>query len=466
MAQTSGLNRTLGLRLVVVLVIGNVIGSGVYKKVAPMAAELHSPGWVIICWILGGIITLFGALSNAEVAGMLADTGGEYSYYKVIYNKFFAFIFGWSLFTVIQTGAISSLSYVFVESLNSIAPLPEVLPSMSKVSIGGIFYPFANLNVKLGAIALIILLTSINARGVKTGAYVSTIILLLVFTGIGLIIVFGLSSAKSQVPQVFTLATSNGSTVTASAIFTAMLSAFWAYQGWSSIGYVGGEVRNPHKNIPRGITIGVLIVISIYLLVNTTYLSLLSVDTLEQIKLAGTSIAAVEAVRTFWGGYGAVFISALIMLTTLGCTNATILSSSRTYFAMAGEGMFFRKAALLNKAQAPYKSLWYQGIWACILILSGSFDQLTDMIVFAVFVYFGATALGLLILRKRMPDRHRPYKVWGYPFVPAIFVLFCAAIFFNTIFARPREAAIGMVLMLIGVPMYYYFKRNQVSAES
>lgn len=465
MATAPGLNRSLGLRLVIVIVIGNIIGSGVYKKVAPMAAELHSPGWVIICWILGGIITLFGALSNAEVAGMLADTGGEYAYYKTIYNKFFSFIFGWSLFTVIQTAAISSLAYVFSESLNSIITLPPVLSSMSEVNIGGIFYPFHEFNVKLTAITLILLLTWVNIKGIKTGAYFSTIILLLVFTGIAVIVVFGLGSSSSDLSGTTTLATSDGSTVTASAVFTAMLSAFWAYQGWAAIGYIGGEVKNPHKNIPRGITIGVFIVITTYLLTNITYLSLLPVDVLEGIYKSDNKIAAVEAVRSFWGTNGSIFISALIMVTTLGCTHATILASCRPYFAMAREGMFFRKAANLNKSQAPATSLLYQCIWACVLVMSGTFDQLTDMIVFAVFIYYGATAFGLFILRRKMPDRPRPYKVWGYPVVPAIVVLFCMVLFLNTIFTRPREAAIGMVLMLTGVPMYYFFRKKNVQGE-
>jgi len=453
------LNRSLGLRLVIVIVIGNIIGSGVYKKVAPMAAELHSPGWVLVCWVLGGIITLFGALSNAEVAGMLADTGGEYAYYKKIYNRFFAFIFGWSLFTVIQTAAISSLAYVFAQSFNSIFPMPPIFASFADFNIAGVFYPFANLNVKLAAISLIILLTWINTKGIKTGAGLSTAILLLVFGGIFLIIAFGLGSNASDVGKTMEMATTSGTGVGASNIFTAMLSAFWAYQGWAAIGYVGGEVKDAKRNIPKGIAIGVFIVIGIYLLVNLTYLSLLPVPVLEEINQSGNKIAAVEAVRSFWGHNGALFISSLIMLTTLGCTNASILSSSRPYYAMAKEGLFFSKAGKLNSANAPANSLIYQGIWACLLVFSGTFDQLTDMIIFAVFIYYGATTLGVFILRKKMPEAPRPYKVWGYPVVPAIVIIFCVALFLNTIIARPREAAIGLVLMLTGVPMYWWFKR-------
>ena len=454
------LNRSLGLQLVIVLVIGNIVGSGVYKKVAPMTAELHSSGWVLICWVLAGIISLFGALCNAEVAGLLADTGGEYVYYQKIYNKFFAFLFGWSLFAVIQTAAISALAYVFAESLNSIIQFPELLPSWADVNIGGIFYPFINLNVKLVAIVLIIMLTWINTRGVKTGAAVSMGILILVFSSIFAIIAFGLTSNTADVSRI-QLAPENNASVTVSAVFTAMLAAFWGYQGWASAGYVGGEIKDAKHNLPRGIVIGIFIIIALYLLVNTTYLALLSIPQLEEIFNAGNKIAAIEAVNSFWGSNGVLFISLLIVVTTLGCCNATILSSCRTYFAMANEGLFFKKVRKLNDKQAPVNSLLIQGVWACILVLSGSFDQLTDMIIFAVFIYYGATTLGVFILRRKMPDAPRPYKVWGYPVVPAIVVVFCAILIVNTIFSRPREAAIGAALMLTGVPMYLWFTRKK-----
>ncbi|MEP6684491.1 MAG: amino acid permease [Parafilimonas sp.] len=459
--STTKLNRSLGLRLVVVIVIGNIIGSGVYKKVAPMAAELHSSGWVLVCWILAGIISLFGALCNAEVAGLLADTGGEYVYYQKIYNKFFAFLFGWSLFTVIQTAAISALAYVFAESLNSVVHLPDVLPSLATLSIGGVFFPFADLNVKLIAILLIVILTWINTKGIKTGAGVSMAILLLVFGSIFTIIAFGLTSSAADFSRL-QMPTTNNQPITISAIFTAMLAAFWAYQGWASVGYVGGEIKDAKRNLPRGIAIGIFTIIVLYLLVNTTYLSLLSVSQLEAVYNAGNKIAAIEAVKSFWGNNGALFISILILVTTLGCCNATILASSRPYFAMANEGLFFKKVAKLNNKQAPVYSLIYQCVWACILVLSGTFDQLTDMIIFAVFIYYGATTLGVFILRKKMPDAPRPYKVWGYPVVPAIVVIFCVILIVNTVFSRPREAGIGVILMLTGVPMYWWFTRKKI----
>jgi len=460
MSSSSKLNRSLGLRYVIVVVIANIIGSGVYKKIAPMSDVLGSSGWVLIAWALAGVITLLGALCNAEVAGLLADTGGEYAYYKKIYNKFFAFMFGWSLFTVIQTAAISSIAYVFAQSFDSIVHLPALFSEYADVSIGGVFYPFAGFSVKLAAILLIILLTWVNTRGIKTGVGVSNALLLMVFAGIGLIVVFGLSSNAAVVSRSFEFGTDTNSPVTVSALFTAMLAAFWAYQGWYSIGFIGGEIKDARNTLPKGVVIGVFIVIGIYLLVNATYLSLLSIPALSEVYQSANQIAAIEAVRIFWGNSGAMFISVLILVTTLGCTNATILTGARPYYAMAKEGMFFSKVSRLNDKQTPANSLMFQCVWASVLVLSGSFDQLTDMLIFAVFIYYGATALGVFILRRRMPDADRPYKVWGYPVVPAIFILFCAGLLVNTFMTRPREAAIGLVLMLTGVPMYYWFKRR------
>ena len=457
------LNRSLGLRLVIVFVIANILGSGVYKKVAPMADALHSSGWVLIAWVIGGIISLFGALSYAEVAGLLADTGGDYVYYKKIYNKFFAFQFGWSTFTILQTAAISSLAYVFAESLDSIVHFPSMLSSLSDFNIAKIFYPFKDFNVKFTAIILILILTWVNTKGLKTGAWLGTGILLLVFAGLFTIIVFGLTSHESNLARAFSMETTNNKPVTFSAMFTAMLAAFWAYQGWASVGFIGGEAKNANKNIPRGIAIGVFIVIALYLLVNTTYLSLLPISTLEHIKSSGNGIAGIEAVKIFWGRSGELFIAVLIVITTLGCTHATIISSCRVYYAMAREGLFFKKVSKLNKHDSPVNSLLYQCVWACILVLSGTFDQLTDMIIFAVFVFYGATALGVFILRKKMPDAPRPYKVWGYPVVPAIVILISGALFINTILTQPREAGIGLILMATGIPMWYWFNSRRKS---
>jgi len=460
MGNQRNLVRTLGLGYVVIFVIANIIGSGVYKKIAPMADELHSSSWILLVWIVGGIITLFGALSNAEIAGMLADTGGEFVYLKKIYNRFFSFLYGWSLFVVIQSATISSLAYVFTQSLNSIIPLPEMLPSLQDFTIGGVFFPFRDFGIKLTAILLIMLLTFLNMSGLRGGAWVSKVILLLVGAGLLTIVVFGLSSNVARPANFMNVRELANGTVTLSSFYTAMLAAFWAYQGWVSVGFIGGEIRDANKNIPKGIAIGVFVVIAVYLLVNFTYLSLLSIPELVQVHQAGNQIAAVEAVRSFWGTSGVMFISLLILVTTMGCLHASIITGARPYYAMSRERLFFSGIGKLNKHNVPGNSLLWQGIWASVLVMSGTFDQLTDMLIFAVYIFYGATAMGVFILRRRMPDAHRPYKVWGYPVVPAIFVLFCVGLFCNTIITRPREAAIGLSLILLGIPVYFLLRKK------
>jgi APA family basic amino acid/polyamine antiporter len=466
MSNPSHLNRALTLRLAIFIVIGNIIGSGVYKKVAPMAAELHSSGWVLICWVLGGIISLFGALSNAEIASMLAETGGEYTYYKTIYGRFFSYLYGWSNFAAIKTAAVAGIAYVFAQSLYSLIPIPEILPGWAQLNILGVFYPFAAFNIKLIAIIMILLLTAINTTGVKTGAGLSTGLVMLVLVGIVTIAVFGLSSPKATLSAPFQTTIINGPSITISAIFTAMLAAFWGYEGWNSVGFLGGEIKDSRRNVPLSITIGLLAVIAVYLLVNIAYLTLLPVPKLVGLQASGHSIAAVAAVESFWGRGGVIFISSLILITTLGCTHTTILSNSRTYYAMAREGVFWSRVKKLNKAQVPANALWYQGIWACLLVLSGTFDQLTDMLIFAAFIYYGATTLGVFILRKKMPDTPRPYKVWGYPVVPAIFILFCITLIGNTVISRPREAAIGLILILSGIPFYWWFNKQSANRSA
>ncbi len=471
MTTNRHLVRTLGLGSVIIFVIANIIGSGVYKKIAPMATELHSSAWIILAWIVAGIITIFGALSNAEVAGLLADTGGEYVYHKKIYNRFFAFLYGWSLFSVIQTATISSLAYLFAQSLNSVIQVPDLLPALNDFSIWGVFYPFQDFGVKFIAILLILGLTLLNISGLKGGAWVSRAIMWMVFGGLFVIVAFGLTSNVPMPDNFLNFSDLTTKTVSLSAFFTAMLAAFWAYQGWVSVGFIGGEVKNPNQTLPKGIVFGVFIVIAIYLLVNITYLALLSIPQLESIHAAGNQIAAVEAVRTFWGTGGVLFISLLILLTTLGCTNASILTGARPYYAMSRDRLFFPSIGKLNKSNVPGNSLLWQGVWAAVLVLSGTFDQLTDMVVFAVFIFYGATSLGVFILRRKMPDAPRPYKVWGYPFVPAIYIIFCIFLFSNTIITQPREAFIGVVLILTGIPVYLflqwkYSKLKDVDLES
>ena len=460
MGNQRSMVRSLGLTYVIIIVIANIVGSGVFKKIAPMAAELHSPYWILAVWLAAGIITLFGALSNAEVAGLLADTGGEFVYLRNIYGRFFSFLYGWSLFTVIQTAAVSGVAYVFTQSLNSIIPIPEMLTSLQNFNIGGIFYPFQDFGIKLTTILLILFLTFLNMSGLKSGAWVNKAVLILVGLGLLVIVIAGLAVPDQKSDIQTWMADPGRDAVTLSSFYTAMLAAFWAYQGWVSVGFIGGEVKNARINIPRGITTGVIIVIVVYTVVNYVFLKLLTIPELEAINAAGNKIAATEAIRGIWGTQGVMFISVIILISTLGCTNASILTGARPYYAMARDGIFFSGIGKLNRHNVPGNSLLWQGIWASVLVLSGTFDQLTDMLIFAVYIFYGATATGVFILRRRLPDVHRPYKVWGYPVVPAIFIIFCVGLFINTIITRPREAAIGLTLILAGIPVYFLFRKR------
>ena len=427
-----------------------------------MAAELQSGYLVLLCWLAGGIITLFGALCVAELGALMPHAGGEFEYHKKIYNRFFAFTYGWSCFTVIKTGTKASLAYVFAQSLHQIINGPELLPSLSNVNIFHIFYPFQSLNVKLTAIALILVLTYFNTFGIKIGMRLSALILALVLAGIAMIVGVGSFSSEATVANI--TATANVP-FSLSAFLTAMLSAFFAYEGWNGVTYVGGELRNPQKTIPQSLALGVFAVIAVYLIANAVFLLILPVDELTAIYNSQNKIAAIEAMRKVAGNVGAFSISILIIITTFGCTHASIVGTSRLYYAMAHEGLFFKDAGTLNKKNSPAVSLWMQGIWSCLLVLSGTFDQLTDMLIFAAFIFYGAIALGVIVLRIRMPHEPRPYKVWGYPIVPALFFLFSIALVFNSIFTRPREAAIGLFLIATGVPFYFYFKykRNMLA---
>ncbi|MFN0035695.1 MAG: APC family permease [Saprospiraceae bacterium] len=458
--------RSVTLAAATILVVSSVIGSGVYKKVAPMSAELLSPDLVLWAWVLAGVISLCGALSNAEIAGMMADSGGEYVYFKKIYGRFMAFLWGWSTFAVIKTAAVAGIAYVFSGAFNSMFPLPHLPESIESIEFL-VFKPFENAGVKALTIALILTLTFLNSRGLKGAAALSTWITRLVIVGLLGIVVSGLlfgggSFANFQTPASTFVQREWTDFGFIKAMFTALLAAFWAYEGWNTLGFIGGEIKNPNRNLPLALFAGMLVIMGAYLLVNFTYLYVLPIDQIVDVHKAQNEIAAVAVVRHFAGGIGATLISIVILITTLGCTNATILMPPRVYYAMAKDGLFFPRAAEIHpKYNTPNPALWIQGLWACMLVLSGSFDQLTDMLIFAAFFFYGATAFGVFVMRLREPDAERPYKVWGYPVVPALFVLFCVTLIVVTCITHPREAGLGVVLMLTGVPLYFFWRRNE-----
>lgn len=434
-----------------------------------MAESMQSPLLVLLAWALGGVLTLFGTLSNAEVASMLADSGGEFVYYKTIYNRFFAFLYGWSNFTAIRSASIASIAYVFSQSFNSLIPLPVLPESLSSITVVGFLTPFDNFGVKIFTILLIIMLTYINFVGLKTGGNFSKLILYVVIATIFGIVILGFFVGNGSWQNITTnasgyVAHSWTDSVFVKSLFAALLGAFWAYEGWSTIGYLGGEIKNAQRNLPLGLIFGMLFVIVVYLSINFTYLYVMPIDQLLADSKSTNTIAAVTVMKYLLGNGGALFMSLLILFTTLGTTNTTVLAAPRLYFAMARDGLFFKQAAEVHpKYNTPAKAFIFQAVIVSLLIISGSFDQLTDMLIFASFIFYGATALGVFVLRVKMPDAPRPYKAWGYPIVPAIFVLFCIALLIITFASKPREATMGLVLMAAGIPFYFYWSRKNRS---
>jgi APA family basic amino acid/polyamine antiporter len=457
--------RVIGLPMAVILFVSSIIGSGVYKKIAPMAQDLESPQLVLLAWALAGIVTLFGVLTTTEISAMITESGGPYAYFKRIYGKSFAFYYGWSSLAVIQSASIASIAYVFSQSVNALVELPRLGGSWETWTVLGIFTPLANLGVKLLAVTLIAVLAVINFRGVRQGGWVSTVITVLVIGSILVIILLGLTTSDGSLANVQQVASSyppegDGLGIVG-LMFAAMLSAFWGYEGWLNIGFIGEEVRNPQRNIPLSLMIGIAIVISVYLAINFTYLYVMPMDEMLDVAANENSIAAVAVVEKFLGSGGVLFISILICVTTLGCTNTTILTAARVHYAVARDRLFFPSIAQIHpRFHTPGNALLVQAVWAGLLVFSGSFDQLTDMLIFASFIFYGAIAFGVFVLRRKEPDTPRPYRAFGYPVVPAIFVIFCACLVVVTCFQRPREAGLGLALILLGTPFLLYWRKR------
>ncbi|TAE55970.1 MAG: amino acid permease [Bacteroidetes bacterium] len=463
MKPQGSLRPTFGLFTAVILILSSIIGSGVYKKIVPMSETLMSPGLVLACWVLAGVVSMLGALSAAEVSGLLAASGGQYVYFRKMYGQGLAFFFGWSCFAVIQSGSIASISYVFAQSVNGLGELPRLSAEWEAFSLGGVVFPFQNIGVKALAIALIWALTALNYRGVRQGGLLSTVVTLTIVAGILSVVVASLMSPQSSWENLQTPATGfaerQGGLFTP--MFGAMLGAFFAYEGWNSISFIGGEIKDPRKNVPLALFFGMLAVITVYLIANFAYFYAMPIDDIIAVGKQPNSIAAVAVMERLQGNGGRIFISVLIVIGTLGCTNTTLLMAARVYQAMARDGLFFPRAAYIHpEYNTPTRALVMQAVWSSLLVLSGSFDQLTDMLIFASFIYYGANTFGVFILRRRMPDAERPYRTPGYPFVPALFVIFCIVLVINTLYNQPREALMGLGLILAGAPFFLYWRKR------
>ncbi|HMK05494.1 MAG TPA: amino acid permease [Ferruginibacter sp.] len=458
------LNRVLGLFTSVLLVSGIMIGSGVFKKIIPMSQTGLSEGWILGAWIIAGIITMFGAFTISALSSLTEQSGGIYEYLRLSFGNFFSFLFGWTDFTIIGPASIAALGYIFAQTVNSFVPLANPLSSLEHISIG-IITPFLNSGIKLLAIAAIALLTWINYLGVKKGGAISNVITSAKILGILIIIVFGLSysvpAISSAAENIAAPATLNGMAFF-SAMFGAMLSAFWAYDGWSNITYMTGEIKNPKRNLPLAIMIGVGIAMFLYVVVNYAYMNVLSLQQLAAVDQ--NTIGAVVVAETMIGSTGRTLIVVLIMVSVFGSLNGVIMAHTRVYFQMAREKYFFKNFAKAHpKYRTPYISLFYTFIWSSVLVMSGTFDILTDMVIFAGFLFYAMVALALF---KMKGNGMIKTKVIGYPVIPVILILFSAALIVNTFMVQTTYSLIGLGLILTGVPFYFYFKRkNSLTGE-
>jgi len=460
----------LGLITTVAVVVGNMIGSGIFKKAAPMAVDVQSAGLLLACWLIAGVVSFLGALSNAEVAGMIAEPGGYYAFFKRMYGRPFAFIFGWSSFTVMQTASIASIAYVFGESANALFTFPRLSEAWEHVCVLGVFFPFENLGVKTFTILTLLSITGANYCGVVFGGLIASITTGLKLAGIAVLVVLGLCSNTGSLGHIMTSLGPAPHAHYASglglfgAMFAAMLGAFWAYDGWNNVTCLGGEVRNPKRNIPLALALGVGGVVGVYLLVNFVFVYVMSIDELKAVAATDNGIVGLEVMRKAFGGGAARLVAVLILLSTFGATNCQLLPTSRAFYAMARDGLFFKCAGRCHpRYRTPSTALVLEAVWASVLVLSGTFDQLSDMVIFASFIFYGAAAFGVVVLRRTMKDVPRPYRVHGYPFVPLLFTAFCFTLVVVTLWQRPREAAIGLALIMSGWPFYFYWARRAPS---
>jgi APA family basic amino acid/polyamine antiporter len=478
--QQGHLLKVFGLGMAIILVISNIIGSGVFKKVAPMSELMGSPSLVLMAYVLAGVITIFGVLCAAEAASMFPDSGGAYTWLSEMYGKVFGFMYGWTCFTVILTAAIASLAVIFAQALGSFIDLPHLSPQLESITwladSPDPIRPFADMGAKLVAVALIWVLTFFNIRGAKIGGNISMVFTAAIVAGIAVVIgisFFGgtgnMENLQAQVRNVttnlpeskFSSAAEVSIWAAISVMIVAMRHAFWAYEGWISLGYLGGEIKNPGKNLPKALILGILGVIVIYVVVNTAYLYAMPINNLVHPGEGESAVAAVRVMDYVLGNKGGVLIAGLILISTFGCANTTILSASRIYYSMAQKGEFFKSAAFCHPVfNTPSKSLVMQATWASILALSGSFDFLTTIIILAAFVFYGAVAAGIIVLRRKMPDAERPYKTLGYPWVPVIFVLFSIALMIVSFIESPVYGGIGLLLIFSGLPFYYFSWRR------
>ncbi|MFN5183206.1 MAG: APC family permease [Bacteroidota bacterium] len=502
------IKRTLGLFDTTMMVSGSMIGSGIFIVSSEMSRTVASAGWLLVCWILTGVITIFAALSYGELAGMMPNVGGQYVYIKRAYNKFTAFLYGWTVFTVIQTGVIAAVAVAFAKYSSLVFPLmvSEKNPVTGVVS-NIPFFGEDHILIKIGvfkisyaqilAVVMIAIQTWINTRGIQGGKFIQRI-----FTSAKLIALFGLiaiglyygwgsgtfklnfSDTFSNVTQVNFTYDNDGNvsgTETQSlsgmllwgAVGAALIGSLFSSDAWNNVTFIAAEIKDPQKNIPMGLFLGTCIVTVIYVLANVAYLCLLPLKGIYAsdgvmnlgIQFAEKERVGAAAMMSVFGNSAQIMMAALIMISTFGCNNGLILAGSRLFQSMAQDGVFFKKAGILNNKSVPSNSLVIQGIWAGALCLTGSYGDLLGYSTFASLIFYMITIGGIFILRKKEPATERPYKAFGYPIVPALYILITFIICIDLLYFKPGPTFIGLGIVALGIPVYFISERLSTSGK-
>ena len=453
------------------IVAGSMIGSGIFIVSADITRNVGSAGWLVAVWLLTGFMTLTAALSYGELSAMFPKAGGQYVYLKESYNPLLGFLYGWSFFSVIQTGTIAAVGVAFSKFAGYFFPSLEMTDANILLQMGFLkIYP-----AQLLSIAIIILLTYINTKGVQGGKMIQSTFTITKLASLFGLIGFGfLLASKASIWdanwanawEMKTIAADNSATpifgvAILGAIAASMVGSIFSSDAWNNVTFIAGEIKNPKRNIGLSLFLGTLIVTVIYISANLMYLSVLP---LNEIANAPADRVAVAASNVIFGNIGTYVIAVMIMISTFGCNNGLILAGARVYYTMAQDGLFFKKAGTLNKNAVPAWALWAQCVVAALLCLSGRYGDLLDMVSFIVVIFYILTIIGIFILRKKRPELERPYKAFGYPVLPAIYILMGTCFCVLLIIYKPNFTWPGLIITLLGVPLYYWALRNQKTA--
>jgi len=468
-----GLKPGLNLFDSVTIVAGSMIGSGIFIVSADIARHVGSPAALLAVWIVSGLMTIAGALSYAELAAMMPEVGGQYVYLREAYGGLFAFMFGWTLLLVVQSGTIAAVAVAFARFAGVIWP---ALGSNLWFGIGTIGLS----GERLGAIAVIVLLTWTNLRGLEMGKLVQNVFTSAKVLSLLFIIVVGCLFARNPEAlranfssfEVF-LGSRQMSLSYAGAFGAAMVGGLFSLDAWANVTFAASEVKNPRRNLPLALTLGASLVIVLYLLTNVAYLCALPVrGTPDAPELFSRGIAyatsdrvAAAAMQTVWGGTGVVITVVLVMISTFGCANGIILTGARVIYAMARDGVFFSAARRVNAAHAPSFALIIQGAWASALTISGTYSQLLDYVIFAQLLFYVFTVAAVFLFRIKLPGTPRPYRVIGYPLLPAVYIVAAAAMMVDLLIVKPYYTVPGLLIALSGAPVYALFVRSAARAD-